>query len=168
MKDKFYERSEIKQREYQDLLEKFNIVQKDVVAINEIKRDRDERIKALRDELDATTKHFEELSGANSALVVQYEHQKSQYESLKIDYDRLVDNLAVANKIRQEKEEALSKKLKDYSILSKQYEESIKKCESFAKDNDKYYTRLKDSEKECDELKLTKESVQKQSEIQRT
>jgi hypothetical protein len=27
---------------------------------------------------------------------------------------------------------------------------------------------LKDSEKECDELKLTKESVQKQSEIQRT
>ena len=49
MKDKFYERSEIKQREYQDLLEKFNIVQKDVVAINEIKRDRDERIRDLRD-----------------------------------------------------------------------------------------------------------------------
>ena len=90
-----------------------------MVAINEIKRDRDERIKALRDELDATTKHFEELTGANSALVVQYEHQKSQYESLKIDYDRLVDNLSVANKIRQEKEEALSKKTKDYSILSK-------------------------------------------------
>lgn len=119
MKDKFYERSEVKQKEYQILLEKFNVVQKDVVAINEIKRDRDERIKALRDELDATTKHFEELTGANSALVVQYEHQKSQYESLKIDYDRLVDNLSVANKIRQEKEEALSKKTKDYSILSK-------------------------------------------------
>ena len=159
MKDKFYERSEVKQKEYQILLEKFNVVQKDVVAINEIKRDRDERIKALRDELDATTKHFEELTGANSALVVQYEHQKSQYESLKIDYDRLVDNLSVANRIRQEKEEALSKKTKDYSILSKQYEEAIKKCEAFAKDNDKFYNHLKDSEKECDELKLTKESV---------
>jgi predicted nucleic acid-binding Zn-ribbon protein len=70
MKDKFYERSEIKQREYQDLLEKFNIVQKDVVAINEIKRDRDERIKQLRDELEETTRRFDELSGCNSALVV--------------------------------------------------------------------------------------------------
>lgn len=48
----------------------------------------------------------------------------------------------MANKIRQEKEEALTKKIKDYSILSKQYEEAIKKCESFAKENDKFYGRL--------------------------
>lgn len=52
MKDKYYERSEIKQREYQELLEKHNLVQKDVVAINEIKRDRDERIASFREELD--------------------------------------------------------------------------------------------------------------------
>ena len=52
IKDKYYERSEIKQREYQELLEKHNLVQKDVVAINEIKRDRDERIASFREELD--------------------------------------------------------------------------------------------------------------------
>jgi predicted nuclease with TOPRIM domain len=109
------------------------------VAINEIKRDRDERIKTLRDELDATTKHFEELTGANSALVVQYEHQKGQYESLKTNYDRLVENLTVANKIRQEKEEALSKKTKEYTILSKQYEDSIKRTEQLTKENEKQY-----------------------------
>ena len=52
MKDKYYERSEIKQREYQQLLEKHNLVQKDVVAINEINRDRDERIASFIEYLD--------------------------------------------------------------------------------------------------------------------
>jgi len=70
MKDKYYERSEIKQREYQELLEKHNLVQKDVVAINEIKRDRDERISAFREELDELQTEYDELSKANSALVV--------------------------------------------------------------------------------------------------
>jgi hypothetical protein len=70
MKDKYYERSEIKQREYQELLERHNLVQKDVVAINEIKRDRDERISAFREELDELQTEYDELSKANSALVV--------------------------------------------------------------------------------------------------
>jgi hypothetical protein len=84
---------------------------------------------------------------------------------MKTDYDKLVENLTVANKIRQEMEEGLNKKSKDYSILTKQYEDSLRKCENLAKDNDKQYQRLIESEKESDELKLTKESVQKQSEI---
>ena len=119
MKDKFYERSEIKQKEYQALLEEYNTVLKDVVAINEIKRDRDERINALRTELEEVSKVYENLAKGNSALSVQYQHQKQQYDTIKVDYDRLSENLTVANKIRQEKEESLEKKIKDYDILKK-------------------------------------------------
>ena len=100
MKDKYYERSEIKQREYQELLEKHNLVQKDVVAINEIKRDRDERIQAFREELNELQNKFDELSKANSALVVQHDHLKEKSTKMEADYYDLSEKLTISNKMR--------------------------------------------------------------------
>ena len=39
--------------------------------------------------------------------------------------------------------------------------------ERLKKENDKYYTRLKDEEKKNDELEIKRESIQKQADIQR-
>jgi hypothetical protein len=39
-----------------------NSIQKDVVAVDEIKRDRDERINQLREELDKTSFKHEEVA----------------------------------------------------------------------------------------------------------
>lgn len=168
MKDKYYERSEIKQREYQELLEKHNLVQKDVVAINEIKRDRDERIQSFRDELDELQSKYDELSKANASLVVRHEHLTEKATKLETDYFDCSDKLTQSNKMRQEKEEALDKKTKDYNLLSKQYEEALQTVERLKKDNEKTHSRLLEESAKHDQIKLTKESIEKQNEIQRT
>jgi len=51
-------------------LEKFNQTQTQLIGINEIKKDRDERIDNLRTELDSTSKNYDELSKANAGLAV--------------------------------------------------------------------------------------------------
>lgn len=48
LKDNYYEKSEIAARKYQETFEQLNEIQKEVVAVDELKRDRDERIDALR------------------------------------------------------------------------------------------------------------------------
>jgi len=45
-------------------------LQKDVVSIDEIKKDRDDRITSLRLELDTTSKSFDDLSKSNASLEV--------------------------------------------------------------------------------------------------
>ena len=150
MKDKYYERSEIKQREYQELLEKHNLVQKDVVAINEIKRDRDERIASFREELDEIQSKYDELAKANSSLAVRHEHLTEKASKLETDYFDCSDKLTQANKMRQEKEEALDKKTKDYTLFTKQYQDSLQRVDRLKKEGEKTFQRLTEAEKECD------------------
>ena len=45
--------------------------------------------------------------------------------------------------------------------------EARDRLERLKKENDKYYTRLKDEEKKNDELEIKRESIQKQADIQR-
>jgi len=63
--------------------------------------------------------------------------------------------------MRQEKEEALDKKTKDYILLNKQYEDSLKTADNLRKESEKFYQRLMKSEKEFDQVKLHKESLEK-------
>ena len=93
LKDQYYEKSEQVQRKYQDLFDKLNAIQKDVVAIDEIKRDRDERLGQLRDELDKVTTDYDDLSKANSALSVQYMQTRDKLETMSEDYEKLSTNL---------------------------------------------------------------------------
>jgi len=83
------------------------MVQKDVIAIDEIKRDRNERINHLRSELDEISNKFDELAKNNSALVVKHQHLDDEFKALTLDYDKLKDNLDQANNIRRSTEEDL-------------------------------------------------------------
>ena len=142
LKDQYYEKSETIQQKYQELFEKLNLIQKDVVAIDEIKRDRDERLNQLREELDELSKKYDNLSKDHSSLSVKYEHTKDELDKLRVDYDRLVENLNKANKIRQETEEALDKKTKDYDLMVQKHEDALKSVEQLRKDTDKLNSRL--------------------------
>jgi len=84
---------------------------------------------------------------------------------LDADYFDCSDKLTQSNKMRQEKEEALDKKIKDYALLTKQYEDSLKTMERLKIDYEKTHLRLKDEEKAHDQIKLTKDSLEKQNEI---
>ena len=50
---------------------------------------------------------------------MQHDHLKGKSGNLQTDYDKLSENLTILNKMRQEKEEALDKKTKDYILLNK-------------------------------------------------
>lgn len=111
---------------------------------------------------------YDELSKANASLVVRHEHLTEKSTKLDADYFDCSDKLTQSNKMRQEKEEALDKKIKDYALLTKQYEDSLKTMERLKIDYEKTHLRLKDEEKAHDQIKLTKDSLEKQNEIQRT
>ena len=44
----------------------------------------------------------------------------------------------------------------------------MKKADHLTEENEKFYNRLKEEEKKFDSMKITKESLEKQYEIQRT
>ena len=78
LKEQYFDKSESLQKRYQSMLEEFNATRKDVVAIDEIKRDRDERITSLRKNLDETQAHLDNVKRDLSALSVQHEHTISE------------------------------------------------------------------------------------------
>lgn len=110
LKEQYYEKAETIQVKYQDLFGKLNLIQKDIVAIDEIKRDRDERLGQMRDELEEISIQYDELSKANSALTVKFQHMDEEMATLQGDYKKLLENFDRAVKVRQETEELLDKK----------------------------------------------------------
>ena len=57
--------------------------------------------------------------------MVRHEHLTEKSTKLETDYFDCSEKLTQSNKMRQEKEEALDKKTKDYNLLSKQYQEAL-------------------------------------------
>lgn len=98
---------------------------------------------------------------------MQHQHTSETLEALQKDHDILTKNLQILNNVKNEKEESLSKKIKEYELLMSKYEESIKNLEKTRLILERTQERLTKSEKECDELGIQKESLAKQSEIQR-
>lgn len=83
---------------------------KQLVGIQEIKKDRDDRIEKLREEFESISRSFEILDKENTSLKITYEHVFEEHESLKLDFDSVSEKLKVSNKVRNEKEEALNEK----------------------------------------------------------
>ena len=108
---------------------------------------------------------YDALCTEHSSLSVRYTHTKEELDSLKIEFDRLVENLNKANKVRQETEEALDKKTKDYNLMVQKHQDALKSVQQLRKDTDKLNNRLQDSEKAFDTLQIKKESLEKQNEI---
>lgn len=61
LKERYFKKSEEVQAKYQEIHKALNEVQKDKVAIDEIKIDRDQRIERLRTELNGVNGELEEL-----------------------------------------------------------------------------------------------------------
>ena len=140
---------------------------KQLVGIQEIKKDRDDRIEKLRDEFDVLSKKFEALDKEHTSLKVQYEHIKEEYEMLKLEFESVQDKLKKSNKARNEKEEILSDKL----LLIVQLQDTIKERDSQLEKNRKEFEklnkRLAEVERQNDQLEIKKKSLDKQAEIQR-
>ena len=78
-----------------------NDIRKDKAAIDEIKRDRDDRLNALRNEIEELNEKHDDLIKDKSALDVKHHHQEQELERYQADYMKLTANLNMANNVRQ-------------------------------------------------------------------
>lgn len=83
-----------------------------LVGVQEIKRDRDDRLDILRSELEELTLKFDKLDKEHTSLRVNHEHVSEEYKTIKVDYDSVSEKLRLSNKVRNEKEEILNEKMK--------------------------------------------------------
>jgi len=75
------------------------------VGIEELRRDRDERIDILRVEIDDLTKTNEVVSKENAQLLVRVQTVEEINSKLEEDYQRLNEHLVLANKVKSSAEE---------------------------------------------------------------
>lgn len=77
------------------------------------------------------------------------------------------ENLAMANRVRNDAETKLTDLTKQYNVLKQGFNECDKLMGSFRRKYEEEQKRLNISEKKCDELKIQKASLEKQNEIHR-
>ena len=80
LKEQYFQKSEEVLTKYTALYKEANEFANDKVAIDEIKRDRDERIARLRKELDALFSKYDDVSRDFAALQVQFSNKKEEMD----------------------------------------------------------------------------------------
>lgn len=70
LKDQYREKNEFLQTKFEDLFRESEAIKREVVSIDELKKDRDTRIDALRKEIDDLTAQNESVVKENGALLV--------------------------------------------------------------------------------------------------
>ncbi len=76
-----------------------------LVGVQEIKKDRDNRIDKLRAEFDALSRKHDAIDRELTAIKVNYQHVLEEHGTLKSDYDNVSEKLHLSNKVRNEREE---------------------------------------------------------------
>lgn len=93
MRDQYCDQLEDVSKKYKDLLEAHNTIQKDFVAIDELKKDRDQRINRLREDLDELSEKHEQRSKEHAALEIRHEGVLKEFNDLKAEDERLTAQL---------------------------------------------------------------------------
>lgn len=113
-----------------------------LVGVQEIKRDRDDRLDKLRSELEDMTQRFDKMDREYTALKVNHEHITDEYKNVKLDYDAVSEKLKLSNKVRNEKEDLLNEKIKSLHHLTELYQEKEHSLEKTKKEVEKLSRRL--------------------------
>lgn len=161
LKEQYFNRSEEMFDKYQQIFKELNEFQKDKVAIDEIKLDRDNRIDKFREELNEVNKTLDELNKEHSSLQVKHQWLTDEYAKMEAEFNKMVDNLNVANDIRQKTEETLKRVQKDYELQGIKLKNEVERAREFELDLQKVASRLLVSEKQVDELEIKKDSLMK-------
>ena len=163
----YREKSERLQKLNEDMFNEMQDYKMQLVGVQEIKKDRDDRIDRLRAELDALTRKYDILEREHTSMKVNYQHIQDEHATLKADYDNVSEKLHLSNKVRNEKEELLADKTKQMHLLNENYTEKEATVERLKREIEKMHKRLSEMEMQNDQLDIKKKSAEKQSEIQR-
>ena len=95
------------QEMYDKLFQEAQSFRRNLVGVDEIKKDRDNRVKLLREEIEVITSKYDKIQTDHSVLAVQYKSLESDHARIKDDYKQLAKSLAAANDVRSRIEENL-------------------------------------------------------------
>ena len=138
-----------------------------MVGVEELKKDRDQRLKLLRDEIEQITEKYEKLQSDHSNLTVQHRGLDDEYMRLKDDYRDQTKTLQTANDVCQNMEIQLNEITKQYRFMKDSYGEKEVLMNDYKRKFEDEMRKLNEAERKADVLEIEKKSVEKQNEIQR-
>ena len=138
-----------------------------MVGVEELKKDRDQRLKLLRDEIEQITEKYEKLQSDHSNLTVQHRGLDDEYVRLKDDYRDQTKTLQTANDVCQNMEIQLNEITKQYRFMKDSYGEKEVLMNDYKRKFEDEMRKLNEAERKADVLEIEKKSVEKQNEIQR-
>ena len=86
---------------YENLFKEAQIFKRQVVGIDEVKKDRDARLASLRQEIDELTGKLDNTESSLAALRVVHKSLQEEHTRLNEDYAVLGKNLHLSNEVRQ-------------------------------------------------------------------
>ena len=108
MRDQYKKKSEEIQVKYNACFEELSSILMDKVGIDQIKKDRDERIRQLRDEFDDLNDKHDKLMKDYSQQHVKLNTLQEKYDQLVKDHDVMILNLTEAIAEEHKEDEKLT------------------------------------------------------------
>lgn len=167
MKDQYLQKCDKIQHMYDALYTEAQDYRRNMVGINEIKKDRDERLSILRDEIETLTGKHDKLKNDHSILTVQHKTLQEEYDRQKEDFASLTKNLQLSNDVRSQIEHSLSELHKQYRVMKDSFEEKEAMMNQYRTRFQEEVLKLNECERKLDALDVEKRSAEKQNEIQR-
>ena len=109
------------QQMYENLFKEAQTFKRQIVGVDEIKKDRDERVSALRMEVNQIQAQLDKLTSEHAALKVHSKSVNEEYMRLNDDYKTMQRNLNMSNDVRQQAEDHLIEIQKQYRSIKEAY-----------------------------------------------
>jgi len=121
LKEQYKMKCDQVQQMYEALFREAQTFKRQIVGVDEIKKDRDERVSALRMEIDQLQGQLDVLTSEHAALKVHKKSLSEDFMRLNDDYKTLQSNLNLSNDVRQQAEDSLTELQKQYRAVKEAF-----------------------------------------------
>lgn len=146
-RDQFKEKCDRLQNLHESIFQEMQDYKKQLVGIQEIKKDRDDRIEKLREEFETLSRTHDILDRDHTSLKVHHEHVSEEYEHLKMEFESVSEKLRISNKVRNEREEALNERINHCHTLEQIIKDRDYQIDKQRKELEKLSKRLAEVER---------------------
>jgi regulator of replication initiation timing len=117
VKEQYKIKCDESQASFENLFKEVMVLKRQKIAVDEIKRDRDQRLKLCRDEIDYLENQVQTLEKEHAALQVNYDSTYAENIKMTAENKSMSENLTLANKVRNDSETKLTELTKQYNVL---------------------------------------------------
>ena len=161
LKETFRAKNDELQLKYEEIFKECEHYKRQVVGIDELRKDRDERLGQLRKEIDDLTQKNETLEKTNAKLDVNNQSLKQTTAKVQAELADLTQQLQMANQVRSQCEDSLAELQKNYSILQGAYNERDRLMGTFKTRYEDEAKKFAESERNVSALEIQKKAMDK-------